>query len=218
MRNTRLDDGNAGLRQPILDLFAQRLRDLFRIAAQSEAAVIIVRFIGIRRAEISQRRLALDLDEVHVVIDFEQRLGRVDHLPDHDGRDLDRAAVGVVHLELAALEVAHPHGYGRLGVEGIGPAQSRVVAGANVLAEELQNLGFIGMDHEQPCPADQHDDRHQQVADDAADPLRPDGAEQQVTETKLCNGENHQGQITGSNFAFDLLDHRLLLSSFCHPF
>jgi hypothetical protein len=42
-------------------------------------------------------RLALDLNEVLVVVDLEDRLRHVDHAPNDDRGDLDRIAVVIVH-------------------------------------------------------------------------------------------------------------------------
>ena len=53
-----------------------------------------------RRGQGPHRCLALHVDVVLVVVDLEDRLGRVDDAPDDDRGDLDRVAVVVVHLEL----------------------------------------------------------------------------------------------------------------------
>ena len=79
------------LDEAVLDLGLEPLRDLGGVAAQRDLA-LDVRVVGIRRGQIAHRRLGLDLDEVLVVVDLEQRLRRVDHAPDDHRRDLDRVA------------------------------------------------------------------------------------------------------------------------------
>ena len=79
--------------------------DLVRVGAQRDVA-LLVRVVRVRRGQVAERGLALDVDEVLVVVHLEQRLGRVHDPPDDDRRDLDRVAVVVVDLELGALEVA----------------------------------------------------------------------------------------------------------------
>jgi hypothetical protein len=61
------------------------------------------------------------VDEVLVVIDLEQGLCRVGHLPHHDGGDLDGVAIAVVDLQPAGLEVADAHGDAVSQGEGVDP-------------------------------------------------------------------------------------------------
>ena len=62
--------------------------------------------VGIAGREVSERRFALHLDVVLVIIDLEHGFRCLHHLPHHDGRNLDRVAVAVIDFELAALEIA----------------------------------------------------------------------------------------------------------------
>ena len=73
---------------------------------RSDVCCVVVRVVGIAGGEVAQRRLALHVDVVVVVVDLEQRLGGVDDAPDDDRGDLDRVAFEVVDLEARALEVA----------------------------------------------------------------------------------------------------------------
>ena len=89
---------------------------------------VVVRVVGVAGGEVAQRRLALDVDVVLVVVHLEHGFGRVDDPPHDDGGDLDRVAIVVVDLEVRALEVADPQRDLRFCVERIGPAQPRVFA------------------------------------------------------------------------------------------
>jgi hypothetical protein len=109
------------------------------------------------------------MHEIFIVVDLEQRLGRVDHLPDHDRRDFDRIAIEIVDLELGRLEVARAQRHAGLRVERIGPARPGVAYRADVAAEELQHLAFVRRDGEETAEADEqgegdqdggHDDPH----------------------------------------------------------
>jgi hypothetical protein len=67
---------------------------------------------------VANGRLGLYLDEVVVVLHVEDRLGRVDHPPDHHSSNLDRVAHGVVDLEGVGVEVLDPHRDRRRFVNG----------------------------------------------------------------------------------------------------
>src|SRR3546814_3887234 len=82
--------------------------DLGGVAAQRDLAFLVL-VVGIAGRHRAQRGLGLDVDEAFVVVDVVDRFGRIDHLPHDHRRDLDRAAVELVDLEPAALEVAHAH-------------------------------------------------------------------------------------------------------------
>ena len=99
MADARLDDLDAGLGEAVLDLLLQVLGDL-RVCRAARSA-LVVRVVGVARRQVAQRRLALDLDVVVVVVHFEDRLGGIDDAPHDDRGDLDRVAVVVVHLQLA---------------------------------------------------------------------------------------------------------------------
>ena len=71
-------------------------------AATSRLPVRVVRVTG---RQVAHGRFALHMQEVLVVVHPEHGLGRIDDAPDDDGGDLDRIAVLVVDLQLAALEI-----------------------------------------------------------------------------------------------------------------
>ena len=134
------------------------------VAAQRELAFLVL-VVGIAGGHRAQRRFGLDVHEAFVVVDVEHGLGRIDHLPDDDRRDLDRVAVEVVDLELAALEVAHALADLLLGVEGVVPAQAVLVDRADVLAEQAQHRGLVGLDHVEAEQAEERQAAEQQAAD-----------------------------------------------------
>ena len=94
----RLDHLDAGLRQPVLDLLLQMLGNFRGVAAQRHLASSCG-VVGVARRQVAQRRFALHVDEVVVVVDLEDGLGRVDDPPDHHRGDLDRVALVVVDLQ-----------------------------------------------------------------------------------------------------------------------
>ena len=98
---------------------------------------------------MTEGRFGLHGHEVVVVLDGVGRLGRVDHLPDDDGGDLDRIAVGVVDLQMVRLEVAHPQADGPAHGEGEHAPEARLGDGADVAAEELDDRGLPGWDDDQ---------------------------------------------------------------------
>src|SRR6185437_8710108 len=109
-----------------------------------------------------QRRFALDVHVVFVIVHLEYGFGGVHDLPHDYGGDLDGIAVGVVDLELRRFEVAHAQADGTLGEERVGPAQTGFARGAGVAAEQLQHHALVrlhlekalaqeGDDHEHRC-------------------------------------------------------------------
>src|SRR5208282_2569043 len=66
--------------------------------------------VAVATRQMPQRRLALRLDILLVIIYVERRLCRVLHPPDDDGGDFDRVAALVVDLELLPVERARPQG------------------------------------------------------------------------------------------------------------
>ena len=139
-----LDDLDAGLHEPVLDLGAQLVGDLGLVDAQGDLA-LVVGVVRVRRGEVPQGRLGLDVDEVLVVVDLEQRLGRVGHLPDDDGGDLDRVAVVIVDLELGGLEVADAHGDRAALGERVHPLEALLADRAAVPAEEDEGACLVGV-------------------------------------------------------------------------
>ena len=97
-------DGDAGDREPRLELGAKLATDLVVVAAQRHFLMLEI-VIGIARADGADRGFDLDADELLVIVDVEQRLGGVDHAPHDLRRDLDRVAAQVVDLDLLGDEV-----------------------------------------------------------------------------------------------------------------
>ena len=92
------------------------------------------------------RSFALHVHEVLVVVDVEHRLGRVDDPPDDDGSDLDRVAVVVVHLQLAAFEVADAQRQPPARCQRIHPPESGLLDRPFVDAEQRDHLGLVRID------------------------------------------------------------------------
>ena len=98
-------DHHAGLAQPRLQLVHERSGDDIGRTKKRGAGRLarrIVLVVGERRGEVAHRGLALDLDEVLVVVDLERCPRGVVDVPDDDGGDLDRVAALVVHLQALA--------------------------------------------------------------------------------------------------------------------
>ena len=142
------------------------------VCVESASSVVGVRIVRIRLRDRADRGLALHGDVLLVVVDLEQRLGRLNDLPDDDRGDLDRVAAIVVHLELLRLEVADPQRDLALGEEGIGKPEARRLDRALVAAEEDERLGVAGVHDEQPAEQDAGDDEDEEAEDHAARPLR----------------------------------------------
>jgi hypothetical protein len=94
--------------------------------------------VGGRHA--AERRLALDIDVVLVVVDVELGSGGVLDAPDDDGGDLDRVAEQVVDLDLAAVEVARAQ-------------RERVLDGERVRRSVTVHCGAVGTAASGPAAA-----------------------------------------------------------------
>ena len=103
----RLDDVDAGRRDPVGELGRELLGDLFGVVAQRQRAAAPV-VVGVAGGDVPDGGLGLDRDELREVVDRVDGAGGVLDLPDDDGGDLDRVAVGVVDLGLRRLLVADP--------------------------------------------------------------------------------------------------------------
>jgi len=57
--------------------------------APERGHVVSVRVVGVARGEVPDRRLALDVDEVLVVVHLEAGFSGLNHPPDHNRCDLD---------------------------------------------------------------------------------------------------------------------------------
>ena len=93
--------------------------------------------VGVAGGDVPHRGLGLDGHELGVIVDRIGGLGRVGDLPDDDGGDLDRVAVGVVDLGLRRLMVADPGGHPDPAGQRVHPLQPRLAYRAAVLAEQL---------------------------------------------------------------------------------
>ena len=148
MADPRLDHLDACLRQPLLDLLTEMVGDCLRVPPQRQLR-IVVHVVGIAGHHVAKRRLALHMDVVLVIIHLEDGFGGVHHPPDHDGGDLDRVAIEVVHLQPGALEVPDAHRHAPLREKRVGKSQSGPACGADLLAEQLQDLGLVRVHHEE---------------------------------------------------------------------
>ena len=98
---------------------------------------------------MTQGRLGLDPHEVVVVVDGVDRARGVGHLPHDDRGDLDRVAVGVVDLQVVGLEVPDPDAQAPPVGQRNDPPQAGAPDGADVAAEEPDDLGMPRLhDHE----------------------------------------------------------------------
>ncbi|MPN05540.1 hypothetical protein SDC9_152791 [bioreactor metagenome] len=104
-RDAGLDDLQAGDRDARGDLLGEFTGDQIGGAAQALLARL-GEVVGMRSRDVTQCGFGLHLHEILVGLDSEDRLGSVGDLPDDDGRDIDRIAVGVIDLQLIGLEVA----------------------------------------------------------------------------------------------------------------
>ena len=131
--------------------------------------MVLVRVIRIARGRIAQRRFALDVDVVFVVVHLERRLRGFHDAPHDDRGDVDRVALAVVDLQLAALEVPHPQRQLPLLVKRICVAQAADLCRADIVAEQLQHLRLVRRHHEEPLqqehPEGEQADRRQHPAD-----------------------------------------------------
>ena len=120
------------------------------VVPRSEMRRVVVRVVGIARRQVAQRRLALHLHVVVVVVDFEHGFGGVDDLPHDDRGDLDRVALVVVDLQLRRSRSCAPAATRASSCRGDWPSAGRLARGADVVAEQLQHLRLVGVDDEEP--------------------------------------------------------------------
>ena len=166
-RDPHLDDLQPGQDDPLGDLRGQLGRDDLGVAAQGDLRGVVV--VGVAHRHVPQGRLGLHRHEVLVVLDGEGRPGRVGHLPDDDGRDVDGVAVGVVDLELVGLEVVHPDRDVATGGQRDDHPQPLRADGADVAAEELHDPRLPRSHDRQRGGQQQPEDDDRDAADDEAD-------------------------------------------------
>jgi len=142
------DDIDAGNREAFLDLLAQLGRDLVGVGPE-RLLVLVVGVVRVMAGQLTDGRLALDGDEILVVVDVESGLGRVDDVPDDDGGDLNRIAAGVVDFDLLADQVGDTERHPVLGAERIGPVKTGRPDRAEIAADEREDHGLVGMKDEE---------------------------------------------------------------------
>jgi hypothetical protein len=203
---TGLDHLDPRLREALLDLALEVVRDLGGVSAHRDL-LLVVGIVGVGSREVAHRRLALDVHIVLVVVHFETGLGGVHHAPDHDRRDLDRIPLEVVHLEAGALEVAHPERDAPLGVERVGVAEARLPAGADVGAEQLQDAPLVRVDHEQPEQRDGDEHRQEEGPHGARHVLTAGGLDEVVDAQDERRQEQGQRPESRHRAPFIFSDH-----------
>jgi hypothetical protein len=107
--------------------------------------------VRVSRGQVAQRRFALDMDVIFVMIHFERRFGCVHNSPHHYGRNLDRVTVMVIDLEARRLKVPDAQRHRLPAGKRIHPVQPRGPHSPGVLAKQLYNDSLVRVDDEQPC-------------------------------------------------------------------
>ena len=138
----RLVDGDARDGDALLQVLLQAVAHLLGMGAQGRLALLRM-VIGVVRGDLAQARLDLDVHEGDVVVDVEQRLGRVLHPPDDVGGDLDRVAALVVHLQHLAGDVAHAQADLLAAVPRQDPAQAGQAIRADIRTEQIDHVGLV---------------------------------------------------------------------------
>src|SRR6185312_5368169 len=112
------------------------------------------------------------------------RPGRVGNLPDDDGSDLDRVAVGIVDLEAIGLEVAHPDTHGAADRQWTHTPEPWPTNGAHIGTKELYNTALARRDdHDRTRNQTKCDDKQ---ADHPASRLRLNGSIGRSRQPKQC--------------------------------
>ncbi len=148
-------DGDPGDPDPLLKLLLELVADHFGMAAKGRLLVLDI-VIGIFGGDGADRALDLDEDELGVIVDVEQGLGGVGDPPHDVGRDLDRVAAKVVHLEPLRGDVVDPGRDLGPGQPRPAPAQAGIAVAAFVIAEQEQGRRLVGLEqieaarHQQP--------------------------------------------------------------------
>ena len=167
------------------------------MAAQGDLAFLVL-VVGIAGGHRAQRRFGLDVHEALVVVDVVDRLGRIHDLPhDHRG-DLDRAAVEVVDLELAALEVAHAQADLRLAKKGLFQRRPLSLTVPTYLPNRLSTAAWLGSTMYRPNRQNEGDQVDQQAADDPAAGRAADAVNDQVAADQQHGQQHEQHRDAGS--------------------
>jgi hypothetical protein len=125
--------------------------------------------VGVAAGEVADGGLALRLDERLVGLDVEERLRGVAHLPDDDGRDVDRVADEVVDLERLAVERVRAQRDLALGGERVRPPEAGAALGAAVGPEEDEDAGVVRADDEEAAEDEDERDEEPEAGEDADD-------------------------------------------------
>ena len=228
MAESRLLHRDAGLHQALLQFGSQRIGDLLDVAAQGDLIVslLVARLaviVGIGTCQVTQRRLALGGHVRGEVVDIEDGLRRVFHVPDHHGRYLDRVAALVVDLQPLHVEGAGSQAdlvavlaagallaavlggllagvagrlgglRGAVGEERVGPVEAGGAGGAFVRSEEDQHPRLVGLQGKEA--------RHEQDAgqdhDDADDHQGGYGVVRRLKSSRAEDGQRDAAQQEG---------------------
>ncbi len=180
--------------EPVLDVLLELAGDLVGVGPQG-LRVLVVGVVGVVGGQLADGRLALDGHEVLIALDVEDGLGRIDDVPDDDGGDLDRVAQGVVDLDRLAVEVEDAQGHLLLDDEGIGPEEAGRPGGADVLAEEGEDLGLVGVDEEEA--AEGHED--EDASEDGDDHPGSSGRTMSDVGDKIPAAEEEDDEVDGGH-------------------
>src|SRR5262249_20764529 len=124
------------------------------------------------------------------------------------GRNVDRIAMAIVHLELGGLEVPNPERDFPFGGERVHEPEAGILGAADVAAEQRQHLRLVGVHDEDAPETDRADQEQEDTADD------PDwrlgfgraGHEPDPDPDYEQENDDHGQSGGGSNHAF--LEHR----------
>ena len=158
---------NPGRGDPFPYFVAERFGH-FLYGGPQAGGLSLGQIIGVAGGQMTNGRFGLYLYVFDKVVHIETRLGCIFHAPDHDGRDLDRVAVFVVHLQSLAVEIPGSQGDLRLAVEGIHPPESLLPHRPRVFAEQRKHTGFVRFQREKSLEAEsqhgegRYEDKHQQ--------------------------------------------------------
>ena len=196
------------------------------VQVSSQGDLMILAVVGMAARQVSQGSLALDGNEILEIIHFEQRLGGIDHLPDHDGGNIDGIAVAVIDLggpsrgpgrflqnlaglalllrgmDRSGLEIPHTQRDLLLREERIDPEETRFQHRALVATEEQKHPGLIGGDGHVAEQGDDRDQKQECTEDHSSDNptlavIEGDDTHNEEVWTRHRQGNiDHQGKPT----------------------